>query len=406
MLGLPPELWEHIFLFLREPKDLRAVSEVSRLFNQISAPLCWSSLSVSGFGASAGFSKISSSPHLARHVKRIQFGGAGCDTHLLRMQTRDMAHVCTWALRDSHRQLYNMKDLISYTVQLQGTLYSPTWPTTIKVLCWQAPEEKLSDLVHFRMSNGLRTDLSIFPRLTSVETSTAIFLQWDGTTDPVAAHRKARRQNPEFAEAESPDMYLPFNRLLRGAQIMATSISRISICKLQEILALYYGRDWPPTAFCNVNHLKIDLSTSTWKDSQEYLDCLAKQLLLSPWLRLIQGLKTLTFLQNPWMEPAINVLGHLILLLKPQAIRRIEFINITTHPANLEQFIDLHCERLESLRICEPVMSEIGWNRFRSATVGKWRSIQEIHIGDTYLPQGMSRSEWENRGSTIISRGF
>ena len=404
--GLPTELWKHIFRFLRESKDLRAVSEVNREFHELSTPLYWSTLNVSGCDALAGFSKISNSPHLAQHVKKVYFLGAGCGTHLLRISSRDMEHVCLCALTDYQGQLNNMKDLISYINQRPGTLLYLNRSNTVKVLWWQAPEAKLSDLVDFRMSNGLRTDLTAFPKLTSVETSTAILFQWDGTTNSVAAHRKARRQNLRFAEAENPTTYLLFNKLLRGAQIMAASISQISICKLQEILALYYAGDWSADALCNVTHLKLDLSTSTWRDSQEYGYCLAKQVLLSPWLRSIQGLETLTLLQNPNMEPAINVLGDLKFILRPQAIRIIEFYNITTYPAHIEEFIDLHIERLKSLRIREPVMSEGGWKRFRSAIVGKWRSIREIDIGDTYLPQGMSKSEWDERGSTTITRGF
>ena len=406
MPGLPIELWEHIIHYLRDFNDLRAVTEVCRTFHALSAPLYWSMLNVSGGDSSISFSKISSSPHLAQHVKRIRFHGAGCETHLLRISSEDMEHVRVFTLPDCQAQLHTMKDLVWCTGQLPGLFRTSIGLSKVRAVCWQAPWARLSDLVHFHLSNGLRTDLTTFPKLTSVETSTAVFLQWDKTKDPIAAHQRARTEYPRFAAAETPSKFLLFNELLRGAQIMAASISQISICKLQELLALHWGGTYFGTAaLCNVNHLKIDLSASTWKNSKEYGDCLAKQILLSTWLRSVQRLETLTLLQNPRMEPAINALGDLKHFLKAQPFKRIELVNITTYPVHLEEFIDSHSGHLESLRIREPVMWEDGWRQFRSAILVKWHSIQDLDIGDTYKPQDMSQNEWDKRSSTIITRG-
>ena len=295
MPGLPIELWEHIIHYLRDFNDLRAVTEVCRTFHALSAPLYWSMLNVSGGDSSLSFSKISSSPHLAQHVKRIRFHGAGRETHLLRISSEDMEHVRIFTLPDCQAQLHNMKDLVLYTGHLPGLVRTSIGLPKVRALCWQAPWAELSDLVHFHMSSGLETDLSSFPKLTSVETSTAVFLQWDKTRNPIAAHQKALTEYPRFAAAENPSKNLLFNELLRGAQIMGATISQLSICKLQEILALHWGEIYFGTAaLCNVNHLKIDLSTSIWKNSKEYEDCLAKQVLLSTWLRSIQRLEALT----------------------------------------------------------------------------------------------------------------
>jgi len=88
----------------------------------------------------------------------------------------------------------------------------------------------------------------------------------------------------------------------------------VSLYRIQEILI---SDRCGKRVLESIKHLKIDISTSERESRAEWKACEGRRSIMAPWLTRIAGLETLTVIQNPRLEPAIDIVRELRLYLFP-----------------------------------------------------------------------------------------
>lgn len=333
-ISLPSELWIDVIDHSREnPSDMKNLLQVCRTFYAFALPLLFSTIQVSNGDPTYNFIRISTTPRLARLFRRIDFVGVGLRLHLAAIDTRNSCLSDTLSCPLVGCGSRHSKEDISLLLDraLQEPEAHATPECQSKILYWQ--QNRLSDLVHLSLSNGRGVDLRVFRKLQSVETSKAIFLRGP----PFSAIHNKMRQWLEFRavswnKGRSHKSCYRLHRWRSSALDIAATVVHVSLYRIQEILVFKRCGD---KVLESIKHLKIDISASEWDSNAEWKACKGRRSIMAPWLTQIAGLETLTVIQNPRLEPAIDIIRDL---------------EICDHPASHVQ--ECHHIRTASADIC------------------------------------------------------
>ena len=374
MSQLSVELWLEVFEHLHydAPIELKSLVQVCRGFRTLGVPLLFSELRITSGDAKYNFLRISVTPSLAQHVKKIEFCGPGATPHFHQIDTKDLDYSRSLA----YPLFYGAKP-VHGKADIMRSLTSVPGERSLKrrTLFWQ--HDHLTNLVYFVLKNGLGLDLSVFPRLQTVETDTAIFLQGEEFRHVVAELRE-RLGTPRL------------DHWRVGAETTGATVVSLSLYRIQEIL----GASTPANPLATVKHVKIDISDSTWTDTAEWKRFERNPTMVLPWLWYTPSFKTLTLIQNPSLRPAIDVVYDWDFL-KYSFLRKVEFVHVTTTAHKILDFVDRHGGPLQDVRIHEPLLPETVWDKVRCQLEAKAWSFENLELSGAYKPKNMSRLEWD-----------
>lgn len=391
MRRLPVELWIHVFGYLQNEsrKSLKIIIQVCRCFRILGTPLLFSTLRVSSGDPTYNLIRISTTPRLAQHVKKIKFGGPGATPYLWRFDTHDLDNVRTlccplWSCNKPYRTKQDVeRDFYKFIHQRpeHAAVY-------FKPLYWQ--QGHLAYLLYLLLDNGRGLDLGVFPKLQVIETDKAIFRSGES----FLSTKFLSGRSMEFVELNSIDPSswdLHYESWLFRALQAGVNVATISLHRIQEILMSHAHGYGPLKA---VKHLLIDISASTWTDNKEWEDLQGCSMIVAPWLSRMSGLETLTLIQNPALEPAIDIMRELKLLESP-LIHTVNLVHITTNERNLFDFMNHHIGPLRALRVHEPVVNEVMWTYTRNIVEQMVWCFGALEMSNAYKPGNLSREEWD-----------
>lgn len=394
-ISLPSEVWRDVINHSNDnSSDLKNLLQVCRTFYALGVPLLFSTLQVSNGDPTYNFIRISTIPRLAQLVRRIQFVGAGVRLHLAKIDTRDncLSGTLSCPLVDCgpRQSKEDIAHLLDRALQEQGALVAQECQR--KILYWQ--QNCLADLVHLSLSNGRSLDLRVFRKLQSVETSNAIFLR--GSFFSAIQDKMQQWLELKAANRNDDQSYNSCYRLHQwrsSALDIAATVVHVSLYRIQEILISDRCGD---RILESIKHLKIDISASKWESRQEWKDCEGRHSIIAPWLAQISGLETLTVIQNPQLEPAIDIVRELRLP-RSATIQQVMFKHLTTFGRHLLTFAHNRGGPLHGFSIIEPIMIEAEWEFVRAGLDEMRWCFGNFQLTDAYKPDGMTRFDWDHQ---------
>ena len=398
MSGLPVELWTQVFCYLEDqsPGSLKSIVRVCRCFYSLGLPILFSTLRVSNGDPKYNFIALSTKPRLAKHVRTVFIDGNGATPyfHRLYIDSGDFK----LALADKYEKDVALIKIAStpFTYGRYTIGCAPSARTTAKEKFVYWHQDHLMQSVYFRFANGRDIDLSVFPNLSAVETDLAIFIQGQSfiaMKDYMRGHIEHEGMHRDTTSDRTSPSLLDLWRI--SAYDIGANVVTVTLHRIQEILLSRpekFGYVTPKT----VKHLKIDISTSIWTDREEWESRQGSKTIIAPWLTQMSGLETFTLIQNPHLDPPINVLRELQLK-KSHSIQSVDLVHVTTSGNQLLRFANNHIGSLRGLRIHEPVLCSEEWELYRGFLKARSWSLEILELSDEYRPEGMARLDWDRK---------
>lgn len=371
-------------LEVEAPNDLKAVRLTCRMLDQIAIPFLYSTLRATDREHFLHCVAISAVPTLASHVRKIQFLVPAAKPYIHRVEhvIDPKEESLTHFLHDFDLPFRHEEDFID-NLQIywregdEGDENDEAQQNKRRtMLHWESGP--LSELLHFCLGPRMELSLAAFPKLQALETDTAIFLQ-GGFYLKIGAWL---RRSLEYHLGGSFS-FRTYSCRFTIAERIGASIVHLSLSRLCDVLD--DGIDHPSL---NVKHLNIDLSQETWRSKEHwkfYDD--GRRSLLGPWLTHLSGLSTLTMIQNPTMDPFIDIVGELALPNSPN-LHTVIFKNITTTPDKIQSFVNRHIGSLKALVIDRPRLVDCRakktWRSLRTKLQTKAWAFEELEMTDIY----------------------
>lgn len=398
MSRLPNEIWMQIFRFLEGdcPNAFKSVVRARRCFYSMGSPILFSKLRVSKGDPMYNFIRISTVSRLAKHVKTIVFVGPGVTPLLRRLNVydKDANRAFTYIFVETLKN-HNKEDVIcsygNYAI-VRASSRPSTQPLIGRLKCIYWHQDHLSHLLDLRLDNGRSLDLGVFPNLTAVETANSIFLRGQ-SFEPIKDILRQCTEKSGLDRDTASNRTLPcrLDGWRWSAAAIGANVVSVTLHRIQDILLSdYFGAN----TLKAVKHLKIDISASTWANREEWESLVGSPIVIATWLTQISGLETFTLIQNPHLDPSIDVLRDLQLR-NCRSIRSVDLVHVTTTGHQLLRFVDYHMGSLRGLRVCEPVMFSGWWWYHRICMEERRWAIDILELGDEYRPEGISRFDWD-----------
>ena len=387
MSSLPTETWDTIIKYLRlDKKSLKSIRAVCQGLHALATPLLYSTIRVPSSNDQYGFIATSRAPNLASVVKRIEFYNGAATPQFHGFPRNDPAVLdCLYVLLTDCK-----KDFHNYTA-IQEQLCDDSWSRVgiqnQKLLQWGPDPFHIAKSVSFNLQGGRNMNMSIFPRLESVETSSAIFLQGPrfaflGSTTLASCECAVPRSIPKSVAV-----------LVPVANIMEAWVARIELTKLWEVLYPYQTHGLLP----NLAHLTIDLSeTDCWDEELFRHVEYSTYNVLALWLQDLNGFRSLVIRQNPRLTPAIDIVAMIRITQAPPGLRSIELDHVTIREDSVIYLVHEHLLTLEHVSITDPVIEVLRWDYAQNYLEQYSAYGYEFDLSrEPYKPDDVSRQSWE-----------
>lgn len=397
--NVPPEIWRLIVSYIADDSlTLKSLRLVCHTFSAIASRFLFSIVRSSLRNPWHNLVQIARNPHLAEHVRTFALATADAHPELLKLDARDACDVSAlhWTFEGGRIDTNNQerKHLVVTIIEYNKFSGIIMKRDSGKLLYWH--NGRLRDLVRFWLGTGHIFDITVFPKLIQIGTQRAIFVQRSTSSYP---HVMTRRLLEHVARA----VFLPVSNLYHVhhwrtfAHGVGATLVHISLYKIEEILIHYCLDDKPLNC---IKHLKIDISGSTWNSAQQLQSCIGRHTILANWISQASGLETVEVIQNPRLQPVIDIVRE-IRLPRSATIHKATFRNVTTFGMHLIRFAREHFGRLRELRILEPMIFGNDWDWVRAGLWARRWDFETLELNSAYLPEdlpeGLTRTEWNIR---------